>query len=84
MKSIFRLAMILCGVSAYPRTIDFARVRAIVDKVGAILTANIFPTGSVSLMDGRLGVADLVSLVGRAAQVKAMKQLAGTLNKLAQ
>merc|ERR1712122_320566 len=38
---IFRPAMILCGASAYPRTIDFARFRAIADEVGAILMADI-------------------------------------------
>merc|ERR1711945_20301 len=38
---IFRPAMILCGASAYPRTIDFAKFRSIVDEVGAILMADI-------------------------------------------
>ena len=33
--------MILCGYSAYPRTIDFARFRAIADEVGALLMADI-------------------------------------------
>jgi glycine hydroxymethyltransferase len=33
--------MILCGFSAYPRTIDFARFRAIADEVGALLLADI-------------------------------------------
>jgi len=33
--------MILCGYSAYPRTIDFARFRAIADEVGALLLADI-------------------------------------------
>ena len=33
--------MIICGYSAYPRTIDFARFRAIADSVGAILMADI-------------------------------------------
>jgi len=33
--------MIMCGYSAYPRVIDFARFRAIADKVGAILHADI-------------------------------------------
>ena len=32
---IFRPAMILCGASAYPRTIDFAGFRAIADEVGS-------------------------------------------------
>jgi len=45
--SIARLArehrpkMILCGYSAYSRTIDFARFRAIADEVGAVLMADI-------------------------------------------
>ena len=33
--------MIICGSSAYPRTIDFARFRAIADEVGAVLMADI-------------------------------------------
>ena len=38
---IFRPAMILCGTSAYFRSIDFAQFRAIADEVGAILVAHI-------------------------------------------
>ncbi len=34
-------AMIICGYSAYPRVIDFARFREIADDVGAILMADI-------------------------------------------
>jgi len=33
--------MILCGYSAYPRTIEFARFRQIADEVGALLMADI-------------------------------------------
>jgi glycine hydroxymethyltransferase len=33
--------MIICGYSAYPRTIDFAKFRAIADEVGAIMMADI-------------------------------------------
>jgi len=33
--------MILCGYSAYPRTIDFARFRQIADECGALLMADI-------------------------------------------
>ncbi len=33
--------MIVCGASAYPRVIDFARFRAIADKIGAYLFADI-------------------------------------------
>ncbi len=36
-----RPRMIICGYSAYPRTIDFARFRAIADEVGAVLLADI-------------------------------------------
>jgi glycine hydroxymethyltransferase len=36
-----RPKMILCGYSAYPRTIDFARFRQIADEVGALLFADI-------------------------------------------
>jgi len=38
---IFRPAMILCGASAYPRIIDFAKFREIADEVGAVLMADI-------------------------------------------
>merc|ERR1719373_1102022 len=38
---VFRPAMILCGASAYPRVVDFARFRAIADEVGALLMADI-------------------------------------------
>ncbi|MBL8877277.1 MAG: serine hydroxymethyltransferase [Phycisphaerae bacterium] len=33
--------MLLCGYSAYPRTIDFARFRAIADKVGALVMSDV-------------------------------------------
>ncbi|QQE11113.1 serine hydroxymethyltransferase [Planctomycetota bacterium] len=33
--------MIICGYSAYPRTIDFKRFREIADEVGAVLMADI-------------------------------------------
>ncbi len=36
-----RPKMIVCGASAYPREIDFARFRAVADEVGALLMADI-------------------------------------------
>jgi glycine hydroxymethyltransferase len=33
--------VLMCGYSAYPRVIDFARFRAIADKVGALLVADV-------------------------------------------
>merc|ERR1712151_485912 len=38
---LFRPAMILCGASAYPRIVDFAKFREIADEVGALLMADI-------------------------------------------
>eukprot|EP00448_Togula_jolla_P026884 CAMPEP_0170652776 /NCGR_PEP_ID=MMETSP0224-20130122/47072_1 /TAXON_ID=285029 /ORGANISM="Togula jolla, Strain CCCM 725" /LENGTH=369 /DNA_ID=CAMNT_0010984639 /DNA_START=55 /DNA_END=1160 /DNA_ORIENTATION=- len=38
---LFRPAMILCGASAYPRVIDFAKFREIATEVGALLMADI-------------------------------------------
>merc|ERR1719499_2495261 len=38
---IFRPAMILCGASAYPRVVDFAKFREIANEVGALLMADI-------------------------------------------
>jgi len=37
----FKPKLIICGASAYPRTIDFARFRQIADEAGAILLADI-------------------------------------------
>jgi len=36
-----RPKVIVCGYSAYPRTIDFAQFRAVADEVGALLMADI-------------------------------------------
>ncbi|MGD9688508.1 MAG: serine hydroxymethyltransferase [Phycisphaerales bacterium] len=36
-----RPRVLMCGYSAYPRVIDFARFRAIADEVGAVLVADI-------------------------------------------
>ncbi len=36
-----RPKLIICGASAYPRTLDFARFRAIADEVGAYLLADV-------------------------------------------
>jgi glycine hydroxymethyltransferase len=33
--------VLMCGYSAYPRTIDFARLRAAADQVGALLVADV-------------------------------------------
>merc|ERR1711972_480135 len=38
---VFRPQMILCGASAYPRVVDFAKFREIADEVGALLMADI-------------------------------------------
>merc|ERR1712187_383731 len=38
---LFRPAMILCGASAYPRVVDFAKFREIADEVGSLLMADI-------------------------------------------
>merc|ERR1712045_1017179 len=38
---VFRPAMILCGASAYPRVVDFAKFKEIADEVGAWLLADI-------------------------------------------
>jgi glycine hydroxymethyltransferase len=38
---VFRPQMILCGASAYPRVVDFAKFREIANEVGAFLMADI-------------------------------------------
>lgn len=40
MALLFRPKMILCGASAYPRVLDWARFKEIADSVGAILMAD--------------------------------------------
>jgi glycine hydroxymethyltransferase len=42
-----RPRVIVCGATAYPRTIDFARFRAIADEVGAYLVADISHTAGL-------------------------------------
>lgn len=42
-----RPAVIICGATAYPRVIDFARFRRIADKVGAYLLADISHTAGL-------------------------------------
>ncbi len=37
----FRPKLIICGASAYPRTIDFAKFRSIADEIGAYLMADV-------------------------------------------
>lgn len=37
---LYRPAMIVCGASAYPRALDFAKFRAIADEVGSLLMAD--------------------------------------------
>merc|ERR1712070_782860 len=44
---VFRPRMIICGASAYPRVIDFAKFREIADEVGAILMADIAHFGGL-------------------------------------
>jgi len=38
--NVFRPAMLLCGASAYPRVMDWAKFREIADEVGALLMAD--------------------------------------------
>merc|ERR1712137_376014 len=38
---LFRPAMIVCGTSAYPRVLDFAKFKEIANEVGALLLADI-------------------------------------------
>jgi glycine hydroxymethyltransferase len=43
--------MIICGASAYPRIIDFARFRGIADEVGALLMADIAHIAGLVIAD---------------------------------
>src|SRR5688500_10182515 len=42
-----RPKVIVCGYSAYPRTIDFAQFRAVADEVGALLMADVAPVAGL-------------------------------------
>jgi len=42
-----RPLMIICGATAYPRTVDFARFRAVADETGALLMADISHIGGL-------------------------------------
>ena len=53
--------MILCGYSAYPRTIDFAKFREIADEVGALLFADIAQIAGL-VAAGALGVITKITL----------------------
>lgn len=47
LAALHRPKVIICGATAYPRTIDFARFRAIADEVGAYLMADVSHTAGL-------------------------------------
>ena len=47
-----RPKLLLCGYSAYPRTIDFARFRAIADECGALLMADVAHIAGLCVQGG--------------------------------
>lgn len=56
--------VIMCGYSAYPRKIDFNKFRAIADKVGAYLIADIAHIAGLvatGVHESPIGVADIVT-----------------------
>lgn len=56
--------MIICGASAYPRIIDFKRLKEIADEVGAYLMADIAHISGLvatGLHPSPIGVADIVT-----------------------
>ena len=56
--------VIMCGYSAYPRQIDFKKFRAIADKVGAYLIADIAHIAGLvatGVHESPIGVADIVT-----------------------
>lgn len=60
----FRPKMIICGASAYPREWDYARFRAICDKVGAVLLvdmAHISGLVATGVSDSPFPYADIVT-----------------------
>merc|ERR1719437_212631 len=57
---VYRPAMILCGASAYPRIVDFAKFREIADEVGAILMADIAHISGL----GAILMADIAHISG--------------------
>ncbi len=56
--------VIMCGFSAYPRKLDFKRFRAIADKVGAYLIADIAHIAGLvatGYHESPIGIADIVT-----------------------
>jgi len=60
-----RPKLVICGASAYPRLIDWQRMREIADEVGARLLTDIaHPAGLIAagLIPSPVGIADLVTM----------------------
>ena len=56
--------VIMCGYSAYPRKLDFKKFRAIADKVGAVLIADIAHIAGLvatGYHESPIGIADIVT-----------------------
>ncbi|KAK3395232.1 serine hydroxymethyltransferase-domain-containing protein [Podospora didyma] len=64
LATIFRPKIVVAGASAYSRLIDYARMRAICDKVGAYLLADMAHISGLvaaKVLPGPFGFADIVT-----------------------
>jgi len=60
---LFRPAMLICGTSAYPRELDFAKFREIADKCGALLLADMAHISGLVATGFHVSPFDYVDLV---------------------
>ncbi len=87
----YKPKLILTGGTAYPRTIDFGKIKTIADKVGALFMADIaHEAGLVAAgaIASPVGIADIVTMTthktlrsGRGAIILAHKDLITKINR---
>jgi glycine hydroxymethyltransferase len=87
----FKPKLLITGGTAYPREIDYKRMKKIADKVGALYMADIAHEAGLigaGVMDSPIGIADVVTLTthktlraGRGALILAHKDMIAKINR---
>jgi glycine hydroxymethyltransferase len=87
----YKPKLLITGGTAYPREIDYKRMKAIADKVGALYMADIAHEAGLigaGVMSSPIGIADIVTLTthktlrsGRGAIIMAHKDLIAKINR---